>query len=115
MRHINRETVLSYFLAFVVFWFGFNEVSSPANWTGLVPGFLGSGAMLTYLVVFHGSLLILCGLALVFRFHPRVAAGILALMLLDIAATLIVRGGLSDVAVRDIGLFGVALALSFRN
>src|SRR3989344_1681351 len=115
MLRLNRENVLSYFLAFVALWFGYNEVTAPSDWVGLVPEFLGSGNALVYLVFTHGVVLILCAMALVFNFHRRAAAGVLGLVLLGIVGALVMKGGVSDVAVRDIGLFGMALALWLRG
>ena len=113
MRKINREAILSYFLGFVVLWFGIEEVMHPANWTIFVPQFFGTGDTLTYLVIFHGVLLLACGLSLIFNFHRRVAAVVFSLMLLEIIINLFLVDGLSEIVVRDIGLLGMAITLTF--
>lgn len=115
MSKINREVILSWSLAVVVFYFGYNEVLYPENWIKLVPSFFGGDNILTYLVVAHGAILIFVGLSLIFNFYRRIAAMLLSLMLVEIIFVLITGGGFSPVAARDIGLLGMALALSFRN
>jgi len=115
MSNLNRGTILSWFLAFVVVWFGVNEVLHPASWASLVPDFTRVIATASQLVSIHGILLILLGLALIFDYHRRVASGVISVMILFIIAGFLSDGSLSPVAVRDIGLFGMALALSFRS
>lgn len=99
------------FLGFVVIWFGLNEVRNPEAWAIYVPGFLQGMSMVNTLVLVHGVILILSGVALIFNFYRRLAAIVLALMLLDIVATLWLGSGLDEITVRDIGLLGMALAL----
>ncbi|MBP9711982.1 MAG: DoxX family membrane protein [Candidatus Pacebacteria bacterium] len=115
MSKFNRENVLSYFLAFVVIYFGVSEISSPEKWTAFVPKIIASGDMLTYLIVGHGILLLLCGLALIFNFYRRFAAMLLVLMLLDVVWSVYTTSQFGSTFVRDVGLLGMALALSFRN
>ena len=115
MPRFNRELILSLALGFVVSWFGSNEILHPASWTVFVPNFLGflGDQIIIYLVMFHGVLLIICGLGLVFNFYRRIAAFIIFLMLLDIIITLFLEEGLDEIVVRDIGLAGMAFALIF--
>lgn len=116
MSRLNTETILSLFLGFVVIWFGYNEVTNPEAWGVYVPSFIGAtGAMLNNLVMAHGAVLVLSGLAIIFNFHRKAGASVIALMLLSIVITLVMGAGLDDVAVRDIGLFGMALALALKN
>lgn len=115
MYRFNKENVLSFFLAFVVIWFGYNEVTNPEQWVAFVPSFLGGGDTTQYLVVAHGIILILSGLSLIFSFHRRKAALVVLLMLAGIVFTLLSVSGLDEIAVRDIGLLGMALALSLKN
>ncbi|HEU0085391.1 MAG TPA: hypothetical protein VFQ59_00305 [Candidatus Paceibacterota bacterium] len=116
MFRLNRENVLSLFLAFVVIWFGVNEFTNPASWTAFIPQFLNvSGEMARYMVMAHGAILVLAGLALVFDWKRRSAAFVIFIMILSIVATIIMGEGLGEIAVRDIGLLGMALALSLRS
>lgn len=113
MNKLTTEHILSYSLAFVVIWFGVNEVLSPQNWVAFVPSFFGDGQLAVWLVISHGVALTAFGLALFFNFYRKIAAALLALMLLEIIGNLILESGLSEIAVRDIGLLGAATALFF--
>lgn len=115
MSKINKELVLSCFLGFVVIWFGANEILYPERWAAFAPSFLRAMEMINYLVMAHGIVLALSGLALIFNFHRRIAAFVLFLMIGQIVVTLIMVSGLDEIAVRDIGLLGMALALSLKN
>ena len=110
-KKITTELVLSWALAFVVLWFGLNEVFNSQNWVGLVPGFLRPFGVLA--VVLHGAILLCCGLALVLNFYRKIAAFVIALLLLEIIINFLFISGLSDIVVRDIGLFGMAVAIIF--
>lgn len=115
MSRLNTDTILSLFLGFVVIWFGYNEVTNPEAWTVFVPSFFGGGSMIINLVMAHGVVLILSGLSVILNFHRRLGASVIALMIFSIVVTLISGSGLDEIAVRDIGLFGMALALAMRN
>ena len=115
MNKINKETVLSWFLAFVAVWFGVVEVLHPAAWTSFVPDMAKTVTPAIDLVSIHGVLLVVLGLALAFNFYRRVAAVILAIVILEIVFFMLQKGGLNPIVVRDIGLFGMAFALSFKN
>ena len=117
MPKLNREIILSLALGFVVLWFGTHEIMSPSSWAVFVPSFLGflGEQMILYLVMFHGVLLVACGLAIIFNFYRRLAAFIILLMLLDIIFTLFLGEGLDEIVVRDIGLAGIAFALALKE
>ena len=111
----NVEQVISYALAFVVVWFGTNEIFAPGDWAAFVPSFLGTDSLALSLVVVHGLLLTASGLLLAFNFYRRIGAIVLALMLAEIIVSLLVESGLTDVAARDIGLLGIAVALALPS
>ena len=107
----NPENIFSYALGFVVAWFGLNEIFAPQEWVTFVPKFLGDGTFALIMVVIHGIILTSCALLLFFKIYRKIAAGILALMFAQIIIELITQTGLSDIAVRDIGLCGTAIGL----
>ena len=107
--------VLSWSLAFVVGWFGINEILWPAQWTTFAPGFLGSGQLVTYAVMLHGIVLTSCALMLVANYKRGIAAAILVLVFAEVVLELIAQMGLSDIAVRDIGLGGMALGIALLS
>lgn len=112
---MNTEIVLSFFLAFVVLWFGINEIFYTQNWVGLVPEFLKNLFPVNLLILAHGTVLTLCGIALVFNIYRKIAAAAVAFLLLEIIINFLFVSGLSSVAVRDVGLLGMALAIIFNN
>ena len=111
----NPENIFSYALGFVVTWFGLNEILAPQEWVAFAPPFLGTGTLAVSLVVVHGVVLVSCALLLFFRLYRRVAAGILALVFVEVVIGLVTQTGLSDIAVRDIGLGGMATGLAFLS
>ena len=112
---INPENVLSYTLGFVVAWFGLNEVLMPQEWVTFAPAFLGNGTLALTLVVLHGIVLVSSALLLFFNLYRRVAAAVLVLIFVEVIIGLVTQTGLSDIAVRDIGLCGMAVALIFKK
>lgn len=110
---MNPEHILSYALGFVVAWFGLNEVLRPQEWVTFAPAFLGDGTFALTLVVLHGIVLVSCALLLFFNVYRKIAATILALIFVEVIFGLVTQTGLSDIAVRDIGLCGMAIGLVF--
>src|SRR5665213_2111267 len=120
MRTIVRiaakpENILSYALGFVVAWFGLNEILAPQEWVTFAPPFLGDGTLAVSLVVLHGIVLASCALLLFTNTYRRYAAAILALIFLEVIIDLTTQTGLSDIAVRDIGLCGMSTGLAFLS
>ena len=116
LRNItNPAHILSYALGFVVAWFGMHEILAPAEWVTFAPSFLGDGTLAIALVVAHGIILVICSLFLFFNSYRRVAASILVAIFLEIIFNLIMQTGLSDIAVRDIGLCGMATGIAFLS
>ncbi len=111
----SPENILSYALGFVVAWFGLNEIFAPQEWVAFAPSFLGSGTFALTLVVFHGVVLASSALLLFFNIHRRIAASVLVLVFVEVIIGLVLQTGLSDIAVRDIGLCGMALGLVFSE
>lgn len=100
-------------LGFVLLWFGVNEVLDPRYWSGYVPSlvasFLPFGVNL--FVQMHGVVLSLLALSLFFKFYIRYT-GLLAVgVIFLIISGLIMIDGFNEIVVRDIGLFGLALAI----
>jgi hypothetical protein len=108
----RAETTLSWALAFVVAWFGLNEIFAPAEWVTFAPAFLGDGTLALDLVVLHGTVLTVCALMLVLNYHRAIAGAVLTLIFCEVVLGLLTTTGLSDIAVRDIGLLGASLSLA---
>jgi uncharacterized membrane protein YphA (DoxX/SURF4 family) len=95
----------------VLLWFGLHELVQPSLWTGYVPVIPQASQFAIGLVLCHGWLLSVLGVALVLGVAPQLAAGISALMLLEIVLSLSFTGGVSDIVARDLGVFGLAVAV----
>ena len=99
-------------LGLVLAWFGYHELVQPALWTGYVPVLSATSTVATLAVLAHGWLLLVLAGALIAGVAIRVAAGIAALLLLEIVISLAVTGGLSDLTMRDVGVLGLAVLLA---
>ncbi|MHB1525398.1 MAG: hypothetical protein ACYDEA_08260 [Candidatus Dormibacteria bacterium] len=104
-------TVARLALGLVLLWFGLHELFQPSLWTGYVPGIAQTSALALGMVLLHGWVLVLLGAALMLGIAPRLAAAVSALLLLEIVLSLSLTGGLSDIVARDLGVFGLAVAV----
>ncbi len=104
-------TVARLALGLVLLWFGLHELFQPSLWTGYVPGIAQTSALALGMVLLHGWVLVLLGAALMLGIAPRLAAAVSALLLLEIVLSLSFTGGLSDIVARDLGVFGLAVAV----
>ncbi|HUY24566.1 MAG TPA: hypothetical protein VMV09_04590 [Candidatus Saccharimonadales bacterium] len=98
-------------LGLVLLWFGMHELTQPGQWTGYVPIISQTSHLALALVLIHGWLLSLLGLALTLGVAAQLAAAVSALMLLEIVVALSFTGGVSDIVARDLGVFGLAVAV----
>jgi uncharacterized membrane protein YphA (DoxX/SURF4 family) len=98
-------------LGLVLAWFGYHELVAPGQWTGYVPVVAASSSLAQLLVLAHGWMLLVLATALVAGVAPRLAAGVAAVLLLEVVASLMASGGLSDLVLRDVGVLGLAVAL----
>lgn len=105
-------TVGRLILGLVSLWFGLNELLQPRLWTGYVPMLSTSSTTAVVLVLVHGGVLFVLGIALILGIAPRIAALVFGLMLLEIIVSLTIVGhGLNDIVARDVGVFGLALVV----
>lgn len=98
-------------LGLVLLWFGLHELLQPSLWTGYVPIITGTSQLALGLVLGHGWVLLMLGMALMLGIAPRLAAALSALLLLEIVVSLSVTAGVSDLVARDLGVFGLAVAV----
>ena len=99
-------------LGLVLAWFGYHELMQPQLWTGYVPLLSTTSSLAVALVLVHGWLLLMLAVALIAGVLVRVAAAVSALLLVEIIISLIVSGGLTDISLRDLGVFGLAVMLT---
>lgn len=110
---VKYPLVMRAFLGFVLLWFGVNELLDPRYWSGYVPPIVLQffPFSVNVFVQAHGIVLSLLGLALFFKIYVRLTGFITMAVLLSIISGLIVTDGFNEIVVRDIGLFGLALAM----
>jgi len=99
-------------LGLVLAWFGYHELVQPALWTGYVPAVSSGSAPGVILVLAHGWLLLVLAAALIAGIWVRGTAGVAAVLLAEVVIWLAVKGGLSDLTLRDAGVLGLALCLT---
>src|SRR3989344_3850043 len=105
------KPVLRIMMAFVFLYFGYQQFTNPASWTGFVPDYVLIFGMTAERLVFMNSLLELgLGVLLLIGLYTRFAAFILSLHLFGIAFSL----GFNDLGMRDFGL-AVATLVVFMN
>jgi hypothetical protein len=110
-----RHIVMRLGLAFVLGWFGVQELRSPSQWAVFVPSFVGniSPVSVNDLVLVHGFFLLLasCSIVAGLLYLPGclLAMGLLAEILFGLWWD---SGGISDLVIRDVGLFALAVALA---
>jgi len=98
-------------LGVVFAWFGYHELVLPGDWTQYVPVVAESSSLAVILVLAHGWVLLVTAAALIAGISPRAAAAIASVLMLEIVTALAVTG-LSDTALRDVGVLGLAVCLT---
>jgi uncharacterized membrane protein YphA (DoxX/SURF4 family) len=98
-------------LGVVFAWFGYHELLQPGQWTQYVPVISESSSLAIIGVLAHGWVLLVLAAALVAGIAPRAAAALASLLMLEIVISLAVTG-LSDTALRDVGVLGLAVCLA---
>ena len=98
-------------LGLVMLWFGYHELLLPGEWTGYVPVVSESSSLAIILVLAHGWVLLVLSAALLAGVAPRAAAALASLLMLEIVISLAATG-LSDTALRDVGVLGLAICLT---
>lgn len=103
--------VLKFSLVLVYCWFGFQQITNPNAWIGMVPDWIMAVSPFTAktLIYINGIFEIVASVLLVFNVYTRVVSIVLFGHLLIIVSEL----GISPSGVRDVGLAGATLALAF--
>jgi uncharacterized membrane protein YphA (DoxX/SURF4 family) len=98
-------------LGVVFAWFGYHELLQPGQWTQYVPIISESSSLAIIGVLAHGWVLLVLAAALVAGIAPRASAALASLLMLEIVIWMAVTG-LSDTALRDVGVLGLAVCLT---
>ena len=105
-------TLARVMLGLVLLWFGYHELVQPQLWTGYVPWVATTSSLAVTLVLIHGWVLLVLGVAIIAGVALRLAAALAALTLLEIVISLTFTGGLTDLTLRDLAVLGLALCLT---
>ena len=98
-------------LGVVFAWFGYHELLQPGQWTQYVPVISESSSLAIISVLVHGWVLLVLAAALIAGIAPRASAAVASVLMLEIVIALMATG-LSDTALRDVGVLGLAVALT---
>ncbi len=101
-------------LAFVLGWFGTQQLRNPDAWTDFIPGIVVEYSPLggATLVLLHGFLLTMAGCGIFLGIACTAASWLASALLLEVTIALVLANGSAPLVVRDIGLLGLALALA---
>ena len=102
-------------LAFVFVIFGLWEMTNPQGWTAFVIPAIANLYNPVYLVVAHGFVLFVIGVALLLGIYIRVFSALAVLVMLEVIASLFILSGFTDVLVRDVAILLLAASLFFDN
>ncbi len=110
-RHLLTRAAIG----FVFVSFGLWELFDPQYWTGFVPNWVAAIIPSQTLVLFHGVVLLVLGVAILLGLWLRWTALLATLMLVEICAGLLLASGFSDLLVRDVGLLLFTLSMVFDD
>lgn len=98
----SAPIVLRVGIALVFLWFGYNQVSDPSLWVGVIPTWYTDtlNVSATTLVLLNGWFEIVFGSLLLLGIFTRVSALLLSLHMLHVTFTV----GYNGIGVRDFGL-----------
>src|ERR1017187_4993119 len=88
-----------------------DELLQPGQWTQYVPVISESSSLAIISVLVHGWVLLVLSAALIAGIAPRASAAVASVLMLEIVIALMATG-LSDTALRDVGVLGLAVALT---
>lgn len=99
-------------LALVFGGFGLWELRAPAQWSGYVPHLLAAHLPAVPLVLAHGWVLLMLGMALLIDFLPAIAVWVGVAVMTEICAGLALGSGWSVTLLRDLGILTLALVMA---
>lgn len=109
-----RSLVARTGLGLVLCYFGYGELTDPHAWAGYIPPLLAALPAVA-MILAHGWILFVLGGFVLLGIYTRHSAALGALMLLTILVTLAMRGGVTSIFVRDLGLMALAASLALER
>lgn len=114
-RRLAAGRVASLALGCVLGCFGVLELTAPSRWAGYVPPAIAAHVPVVPLVLGHGWLLLVLGVALAIDYLQPYTAWVAVGVMAEVLTGLIVTGGFSTTLVRDAGLLGLALSVALGH
>jgi hypothetical protein len=113
-RSAVRHLVMRLALAFGLGYFGVQELHNPSDWGVFVPNAIANHYphAVNNLVILHGFLLTLASASVFLGLAYLAGSALAAALLGEVVIGLWLDGGVSDLVIRDIGLFGLAAAVA---
>lgn len=109
-RHLLARASLAVAFIGIGLW----EIVQPSYWLGYVPQFLNF-LPADYVLLAEGVVITSLGAAVLLGVYLKAVAGLSALMMLSVIASVIVSTGFTDIVIRDIALFLIAASLYFDD
>lgn len=108
-RYGTSHWLLRLGLGITFLWIGIDVVRHPDAWIGYIPPDVPLGLTRAGVLQFSGALDVALGVVLLINRLPRLAS----LLAAGHLAGILIGYGIDAVTIRDVGLFGTALALFF--
>lgn len=102
-------------MGLVLVFFGFWELTDPAQWTGFVPAPVAAAVPPVSLVLGHGWVLFVLAAAALVDLAGGIVSWIAVAVMAEIVTGLLVTSGLTDTLVRDVGLLALALVWALES
>lgn len=99
-------------VSFVFLSIGLWEIFVPAYWIGYLPSFLFTSSFAASLIMAHGVALIVIGLGVLGNWMERWWAMAASALMFEVLVSVLTSTGFSDIFLRDVGIFLVALSLA---
>ncbi len=109
----NSKLIIRIGIFFIFASFGVWEIIQSSYWVGFVPPVFHTVLPLPFLVQMHGAVLLFVGSGILLGKFLKFFAAAAAVLLLEIILSLFIESGVSDVLIRDIGIFVFTISLLF--
>ena len=109
-----RHLLMRLTLAFILGWFGIQQVLAPSEWTDFIPAIISGHIPIAAvdLILVHGVLLLVAAVGIILGLF-LVGSCLLAVgLFFEIILVLLLTAGNSGLIVRDVGLLALAIALA---
>jgi uncharacterized membrane protein YphA (DoxX/SURF4 family) len=111
IRHILTRASLAIIFIGIGIW----EIVQPSYWATYFPSFITSLSYALTLVMIHGAVLLILGIAVMLGLYLRISSLLCVLMMLSVIIGLYIGFGFTDLIIRDTAVLFIAVALFFDD